>query len=109
MKKLTLLLIVVALYCCTPKMAPAPAASAFTQADVTRGKVFWNDCSVEKLDDAHTLYTSKCGTCHSLKKPSSEDEAGWKKIVPPMAAKAKLTTEEQALILNYVLTMREAK
>ncbi len=102
------LLMAAVLMYCTPKIAPAPAASAISDADVQRGKIFWSDCTLEKLNAAHTLYTNKCGTCHALKDPFSEDEAGWRKIVPPMAKKAKLTDEEQALILNYVLTMREA-
>ena len=104
--KIALLGGLIFLYCCTPKLAPS---SAFSESDVARGKVFWSDCSIQKLDAAHTLYTNKCATCHSLKAPASEDEAGWRKIVPPMAKKAKLSAEEESQILNYVLTMREAK
>ena len=107
---LAFLCISVFIYCCTPKAAPKTApAPEFSDADVARGKVFWSDCSVEKLSAAKNLYTGKCGTCHALKALSSEDEAGWKKIVPPMAKKANLNAEEQALILNYVLTMKDSK
>ena len=111
MKKIFLFLLIAGIYSCTPKAAPSPAktTSAFTDTDVARGKVFWTDCSIEKLDAANTLYTAKCGTCHSLKAPTSRDEEAWKKVVPPMAKKAKLTAEEEALILNYVLTMKDAK
>ena len=105
MKKTIYVLLSIGIYCCTPKLAP----SSFTESDVARGKAFWSDCSVAKLDAAHTLYMNKCASCHSLKAPESEDEAGWRKIVPPMAKKAKLSAEEESQILNYVLTMREAK
>jgi hypothetical protein len=90
-------------YCCTPKLIPP------SLADADRGKVLWNDYSLETLNQAHTLYINKCGTCHSLKMPSSESAESWKKIVPPMARKAKLSAEEENTILRYVLTMREAK
>ena len=93
----------VSLYCCTPKLAPP------TPVDAERGKVSWDECSIEKLKEGHTLYINKCGSCHALKMPRSENEEGWKKIVPPMAQKAKLNEEEEALILHYLLTMREAK
>ena len=82
---------------------PAPV-----QADADRGKTTWSECSLENLTQAHTLYMNKCGTCHNLKALSSQDEAGWKNIVPPMAKKAKLTAEEQELVLHYVLTMRNS-
>jgi hypothetical protein len=103
-KPITFILVLAFVYCCTPKLAPP-----VTDADVQRGKVFWTDCSMERLNAARTLYTNKCGTCHSLKKTNSRDEAQWRKIIPPMAKKAKLSVEEESLILNYVLTMCEAK
>ena len=90
-------------YCCTPKLIPP------TSADAERGKANWAECSVEKLTQAHQLYIDKCGGCHSLKSPESESEESWRKIVPPMAKKSKLTSEEERMILHYVLTMREAK
>src|SRR5438045_1560382 len=104
MKKIAyVLLILTGIYCCTPKLAPT--SSGFTEADVTRGKTFWSECNMEKLTAARTLYTNKCGTCHSLKSPDSRSEEAWRKIVPPMAQKAKLTQEEQDMVLAYVLTM----
>ena len=81
----------------------------FTETDVMRGKAFWSECSIEKLNAANTLYTNKCVTCHALIEPSSRNEERWRKIVPPMAKKAKLTADEESMILNYVLTMREGK
>ncbi len=109
MKKLIFLpLFAIAIYCCTPKAKVAPAPE-FSDADVARGKVFWNDCSVANLSSAKALYNGKCGTCHALKPLYSMDETGWRKIVPPMAKKANLSAAEQALILNYVLTMKDAR
>ena len=97
----------------TSTLPAAPTAPVnpgfFTETDVIRGKAFWSECSIEKLNVASTLYTNKCVTCHALIEPSSRDEERWRKIVPPMAKKAKLSAEEESMILNYVLTMREAK
>lgn len=90
------------LYCCTPKLSP-PA-----QADAERGKTAWNDCSLEKLTAAHNLYINKCGACHNLKLPQSKSDYVWRKIVPDMAERAKMSAAEEELILHYVLTMREA-
>ena len=107
-KNILFLFLTILIYCCTPK-AKVATGPEFTDADVQRGKAFWSECSVEQLQSAKSLYEGKCGSCHALKKPSSEDEVRWRKMVPPMAQKAKITAAEEALILNYVLTMREAK
>ena|ERR1051325_7468696 len=90
-------------YCCTPKLLP-PA-----EADAERAKSFWNESSLASLQNAHKLYINKCGSCHALKLPSSKNEEEWKKVLPEMAEKAKLSAQEEQLILNYVLAMREAK
>ena len=97
-KKCGFIAILILLYCCTPKLLPP------TEADATRTK-----SSLSSLQQAHTLYINKCGACHALKLPTSETEEGWKKIVPDMAKKAKLSAAEEDLILHYVLAMREAK
>ena len=103
MKKSAYSGILILICCCTPKLSPP------TSEDAERGKTSWNNCSLEKLTEAHSLFVSKCGTCHALKPPVSQSEESWKKIVPPMAKKARLNPEEQDLILHYVLTMRQDK
>ena len=97
-KKFPFVIILVLLYCCTPKLLPP------TEADATR-----TNSSLSSLQQAHSLYINKCGACHTLKLPPSESEENWKKIVPVMAKKAKLNASEEDLILHYVLAMREAK
>ena len=97
-KKFGCVAILILLYCCTPKLLPP------TEADATRTK-----SSLSSLQQAHTLYINKCGACHALKLPSSKNEYVWKKIVPDMAKRAKLSAQEEGLILHYVLAMRETK
>ena len=110
MKKIILFLSLAVIYCCTPKVAPPAAtttpASSYSAADIDRCKTYWADCSAEKLDAAHSLYTGKCASCHALIKPKDKSEETWRKMVPPMAKKAHLTADEEAQILAYVLTMR---
>ena len=102
--KYTLLILVsIALYCCTPKLIPP------IEQDVERGKLVWDECNFALLQKVHKMYINKCGSCHALKLPQSQSEESWRKIIPPMAKKAKLNSEEQDLILHYVLTMRNAK
>ena len=97
-KRISLFIILAAFCCCTPKISPLAATEAEPVKTVP-----------DKLTLGHTLYMNKCGTCHNLKDPHSQSEEGWRKIVPPMAKKAKLTADQEILILHYVLTMREAK
>lgn len=104
MKKLSLLIFLAAIYCCTPK-----AMQPLTDADVERCKGYWADCSMNKLSEARRIYNGKCGTCHALYAPGARTEEQWRKIVPPMAGKAKLTVEEQTQVLAYVLSMREVQ
>ncbi len=102
---LRLIIIFLSLTGCSPKLiSPIP-----TSDDASRGKAIWTDCTIEKLKETHTLYINKCGSCHGLKDPKSESEEAWRKIVPPMAKKAKISSAEQDLILNYLLVMRGRK
>lgn len=49
------------------------------------------------------IYTEKCGSCHKLFKPEKFSEAKWKHEVPEMAKLAKISTEDENLVLTYVL------
>jgi len=102
-KRFVILAILFAFYCCSPKLAPPVAA------DADCGKTIWNECTLEKLTEAHQLYIKKCGSCHSVKIPRSLSEEKWRTTLPKMAKKAKLNEEQQALLLNYILTMRESE
>lgn len=49
------------------------------------------------------LYANKCGTCHKLEPIHEFSEEKWRKIIPPMAKKAKIDANQENLILTYVL------
>jgi cytochrome c5 len=50
-----------------------------------------------------TIYTEKCGACHKLFKPEKFSEAKWRHEVPEMAKLAKISAEDENLVLTYVL------
>ncbi len=65
-----------------------------------------------QFQEGKSLYEGNCGRCHDLKKPSSLDEAGWTKIVPPMVGKVNkkagstvIDDGKQELILRYLVSM----
>jgi len=51
---------------------------------------------------AERLYRSKCSACHRAYAPSSRDRAAWGQVLPKMAARAKLSDEERARILEFL-------
>src|SRR5215217_7926085 len=100
MKKLSIILALVFLAACTKLLSP-------TQGDADRAATKFPGTTLADLNQGKTLYEQNCGKCHGLKKPTSESEEGWRKIMPPMAKKAKINAQQEEMILKYVLTMRE--
>lgn len=109
LKLFTLGLIVAVLASCATQSSVVQ--SGLSQADVNRVKSQFPDYSLTELQKGKQLYEANCGTCHNLKSPTSESEAAWKGIVPPMVKKANkkngvtLTEQDEQAILRYVLTM----
>ena len=48
------------------------------------------------------LYVSKCTACHKSYEPALHTNDEWQKILDDMGIKAKLTSGEKQLILNYL-------
>jgi len=80
-----------------------------TEHDLALAPVNGNNMDIESLDNGYNLYVNKCGSCHYLYRPTRFSEEKWKMEVPKMAGKAKLSQEQQELVLQYLLTMREAE
>lgn len=95
--RMTIAAILAAICSCATRL-PLP-----TESDASRSSI-----SIAELQSSHHLYVKKCGGCHALIAPASLSEENWRKHVPPMAKKSKLNSEEEALILRYVLAMRES-
>ena len=49
------------------------------------------------------IYTENCGSCHNLFKPETFSESTWRHEVPKMAKLAKISPEQENLVLTYVL------
>lgn len=102
MKKIIYIYVILLLSACSATIL-TPA-----QGDADRGAQKFPGLTLAELNQGKTLYEASCGKCHGLKKPNALDEAGWRKIVPPMAQKAKIDAEAERLVLQYVVTMSEA-
>jgi len=99
-------LFVLTIGCATIKLATPE------QADIDRSNKF-PDYTLAELQQGKVLYEQKCAACHKLKKPSSQTEIKWGKIVPVMTEKANkksvmIDEKQQELILKYLVTMCSA-
>jgi cytochrome c5 len=103
---LALLLLMVA---CVAKKAIIP-----TQSDVDRVASKFEGYTLNDLNHGKKLYEQHCGTCHSLKRPQSESEAGWRHEVPKMVQLTNkknpnaLDAQAEEAILRYLITMSAA-
>lgn len=79
-----------------------------SQTDADRAAAIFPGATLASLADGKMKYENHCGSCHGLKKLNSEDEAGWRNIVPDMAQKAEIDAKTENLILQYVVTMSKA-
>lgn len=62
------------------------------------------DLSPKKDDTAAaTLYAAKCASCHELQPREKYTANQWKRIVPEMAKLAKINSDQEAQILQFVL------
>ena len=79
-----------------------------TEQDVERAQSDGKNVSLETLKTGHSLYQNKCGGCHYLYRPAKFSEEKWRSEMPEMSEKSKITTEEQEIILNYLLIMQQS-
>ncbi len=86
-----------------------------SQSDVERGAKTFTGLTLEELNSGKLIYDQNCGTCHSLKKPSTENANGWNHHVPEMvelvnkkAGSEVIDAKKKDLILRYLITMSNA-
>jgi len=89
--------------CCSPIIFKP------TIEDVDLAKKTWSDASIEQLNDGCSLYVAKCGGCHLLHTPNEFTEKQWIELLPEMTARAKLTTQQNDLVLKYVVTKSQTQ
>jgi hypothetical protein len=74
-------------------VACSPKATTRTVAEPT---------STDPMVMGKSLYVARCSKCHELPKVGDFTANKWTGIVDWMAPKAKLSTQEKQLVLNYV-------
>lgn len=79
--------------------------NAITETDASRANEMFPGTTLADLQKGKLIYDANCGKCHKLHQPDSRSADSWNKIVPPMSRKAKLSPEDESLILRYVVTM----
>ena len=100
MKKPFFVFLVISISSCTATKLITP-----TQSDADRGAQKFQGYTMSDLDQGKAIYVSHCNKCHRYKVPESRDETKWDNIIPKMAKKAKLDSEQESLVLKYVVTM----
>ena len=103
MKKLIFFCLLSGLMACGTYKSLTPS-----EADVDRGKQKYPDLTISELNLGKALFETKCGKCHSLKRPFKVSVADVQKIMPKMAKKAGLTKESSDMVLRYLITMKSA-
>jgi mono/diheme cytochrome c family protein len=57
----------------------------------------------ETASAGQTVYTSRCGRCHGLKKTENYTQQQWENILKSMIPKARLNDEEAKLVTTYIM------
>ena len=105
MKVLRFLPLLGALAACGGSAVPEP-----TTADASRASVHFPDVTLSELSHGRTLYVSRCGSCHALRRPGELAPEQWQSELDEMRTKngVKLSDTEARAILRYLVTAREA-
>ena len=83
--------------------ACAPMLPAVTDSDRAWARQAFPE-TLDDLDTSRGLYAVKCSGCHMLVLPPNVPQTEWPRVVDKMTPKAKLSDDEKARILRYVLT-----
>jgi cytochrome c5 len=75
-----------------------------TAADQARGSAHFPDVTLSELSQGRTLYVSRCGSCHALKRPVELVPEQWQAEVNEMRSKngVKLSDVEARAIIRYL-------
>jgi hypothetical protein len=93
------LLLAAVLGACTGSPIPEPRV-----ADVQRGSPHFPGVTLAELSHGRELYVSRCGSCHTLKRPLELPPEQWQVEVDDMRAKngVKLSDAEAQAIVRYL-------
>ncbi len=75
-----------------------------TAADANRGSAHFPDLTLSELNQGRSLYLSRCGSCHVLKRPAELAPEQWQVEVAEMRSKngVKLSDVEAQAIVRYL-------
>lgn len=98
-------LFVATLAACSGSAVPRPSA-----ADAVRGSAHFPDLTLAQLNEGRTLYVSRCGSCHALKRPAELRPEQWQTEVLEMRDKngVKLSDPEAQSIIRYLAVAASA-
>jgi len=82
-------------------------SSSVTIFAATQNDSITNKLHADSVKTGNELYVKNCVRCHKLKDPAKYTRAQWPGLVNKMQKRAKITDEQKALILSYLVT--EAK
>ena len=84
---------------CGGSAIPEPSAS-----DASRGAAHFPDVTLAELEHGRSLYVSRCGSCHVLKRPMELPAERWEGEVAEMRSKhgVKLSDAEAQAIARYL-------
>jgi hypothetical protein len=77
--------------------ACAPAAPVPTSAQAARA-----GANLEELQEARTLYATRCSGCHRLPAPESRPPASWPGLVAKMSARSHIDADQARAIDRYL-------
>jgi mono/diheme cytochrome c family protein len=99
-------LLATALAACGGSAMPEP-----TVADASRGGAHFPDLTLAELQQGRTLYLSRCGSCHSLKRPAELSPERWRTEVDNMRRNngVELSDAEARAIERYLAVAATAR
>lgn len=108
MKSTVLIVATLVLVACGTKNEGVTVTTVSNQEYVDRVADKFPGYTEAEFLNGKTLYAQHCKRCHGLKAEDNYTEAQWRKIVPPMAQKAKIDAGTEETILKYVVARAKA-
>jgi cytochrome c5 len=75
------------------------------QSDADRAAKNNPGVTLADLEQGRAIFEKSCHKCHSLKRPFAHTPEEIETVIPKMAKRAKLNSQQQELVLNYLVTM----
>ena len=90
-------------------VAGCAAALPFPQAtDVGAAQAAWPGTTQADLDRGRATYVRRCSNCHLLHRPAELAPAKWPAAVTKMTPRAKLSSDEAADVVRYLVVLAGA-